>query len=216
MAGKEIEMRIRISLVEDDPCTRENLVALFRAESGLEVIGAHSTGEEALEQVPKESPDVLLMDLRLPGIGGVEVVRRLRASIPNLNVLMLTTYEETQIIFEALRAGACGYLLKNRPLEELIDGIREVNAGGSPMSMRIARKVVSHFHERQNIQSGTESLSDREMQVLKSLAAGSSYKDICDVLGISINTLRTHIRRIYIKLQVSSRFEAVARLHGKW
>lgn len=206
---------IRIALVEDDRGTRESLEALLRGDPGVELVGVHGTGEEALDRVPRERPDVLLMDIRLPGIGGVEVVGRLCRIIPGMSVLMLTTYEDPQTIFEALRAGARGYLLKNRPVEELLDAIREVHAGGSPMSMRIARKVVSYFQDPRPVQPGMEALSDREAQVLAGLAQGRPYKDIGAGLGITENTVRTYIRRIYEKLQVSSRTEAVAKYMGK-
>ena len=206
--------RIRIALVEDDRGTRESLEALLRADPGVEVVGVHATGEEALERVPQEKPDVLLMDIRLPGIGGVEVAGRLSRSMPSLSVLMLTTYEDPQTIFEALRVGAHGYLLKNRPLRELMEAIHEVHAGGSPMSMRVARKVVSHFQDQRPARPSLESLSDREAQVLGGLAQGRPYKDIGAALGISENTIRTYIRRIYEKLQVSSRTEAVAKFMG--
>lgn len=207
--------RIRIALVEDDRRTREILESLLRGDSGVEMVGIHGTGEEALERVPLEKPDVLLMDIRLPGIGGVEVVSRLCRAMPGLSVLMLTTYEDAQTIFEALRAGARGYLLKNRPVQELIEAIREVHAGGAPMSMRVARKVVAYFQEPRPALPEMESLSDREAQVLSGLAQGRPYKDIGAGLGISENTVRTYIRRIYEKLQVNSRTEAVAKFMGK-
>ena len=171
-------MRVRVALVEDDEGTRESLEAMMRLDPGLEVVGVHGTGETALEQIPASRPDVLLVDIRLPGVSGIEVVGRLRQSMPDLSVLMLTTYEDSDLIFESLRAGAQGYLLKNRPFRELVEAIQHAYEGGSPMSMRIARKVVAYFNEggrrtetppqAPEVQpvTGPDTFSEREHQVL--------------------------------------------------
>ena len=206
--------RIRIALVEDDRATREHLEALLRGDPGLEVVGVYISGEEALEQVPLGKPDVVLMDIRLPGIGGVEAVRRLCRTASGPSMLMLTTFEDPKTIFEALRAGASGYLLKNRPMHELVEAIREVHEGGAPMSMRVARQVVSHFQQQGSFQSESECISDRESEVLAAMARGSRYRDIADSMWISEHTVRTYTRRIYRKLHVRSRTEAVAKFMG--
>jgi DNA-binding NarL/FixJ family response regulator len=197
-------------LVEDDAGTRESLEALLRTHPAIELAGVYVTGEAALEGVPGQGPDVLLMDIRLPGIGGIEAVARLCRKMPDLSVLMLTTYEDANLIFESLRAGARGYLLKNRPFEELIEAIQQVREGGAPMSMRVARKVVAYFNEARPPQPGLEGLSAREQQVLSALASGKYYKEIAADMGVTENTVRTYVRRIYEKLHVSSKSEAVA------
>ena len=216
-------MKIRVALVEDDEGTRESLEAMLRMDSSLEVVGVHGTGDAALERIPEQRPDVVLMDIRLPGLSGIEVVGRLRSVMPDLCVLMLTTYEDSELIFESLRAGAQGYLLKNRSFRELVEAIHHVHEGGSPMSMRIARKVVAYFNEAGaraepsppvplvDPVPGPEGFSDREIEVLSAFAAGKTYKEIGALLKISENTVRTYVRRIYGKLQVSTRCEAVAK-----
>lgn len=208
-------MKTRICLVEDDAGTRESLEALLRQDPTMEVAGVYGTGEAAMARVPEQRPDVLLMDIRLPGMGGIEVVSRLCRAMPDLCVLMLTTYEDANLIFESLRAGARGYLLKNRPMEELSSAIRQVREGGAPMSMRVARKVVAYFNEPRPMHSDLEGLSERELQVLSGLSQGKPYKEIGVGLGISENTVRSYIRRIYEKLHVSSRTEAVAKFAAK-
>jgi len=224
MAQGPTAVKIRVVLVEDDEGTRENLEAMLRLEPGLDLVGVHSTGDAALERIPEELPHVLLMDIRLPGLSGIEVVGRLRPMMAELSVLMLTTYEDSELVFESLRAGAQGYLLKNRPFRELVEAIHQVHEGGSPMSMRIARKVVAYFNEGGqrserslpapaiDSNSGPERISDREHEVLSAFASGKTYKEIGGALGISENTVRTYVRRIYGKLQVKTRCEAVAKL----
>ena len=208
-------MRTRVCLVEDDAGTRESLEALLRTAPSIDLAGSYATGEAALAGVPGQRPEVLLMDIRLPGIGGVDVVSMLCRTLPDLSVLMLTTYEDTHLIFDSLRAGARGYLLKNRPLEELIEAIRQVREGGAPMSMRVARKVVAYFNEPRPLERSVDGLSDREQEVLSALAHGKTYKEIGVELGVTENTVRSYIRRIYEKLHVGSRTEAVAKLAAK-
>ena len=204
-------MAITVSIVEDDQKTRETLVSLLKAKTDLRCMHAYATAEAALQGVPKEKPDVLLADINLPGMSGIECVARLKAQIPGLQVLMLTTYEDTHLIFDSLRAGASGYILKNRPASELIEAIEQVHEGGAPMSMRVARKVVAYFRQLPEPVAEVAQLSDREEAVLALLAQGCLYKEIADKLGISLNTVRTYLKRIYQKLQVNSRTEAVAR-----
>ena len=205
-------MSITVSIVEDDRKTREGLVALLRYASGVRLLGTHPSGEAALGAVPVEQPDVVLMDINLPGLNGVECVRKLKPSLPRTQVIMLTVYQNTEHIFKALAAGATGYLLKQTPPAELLAAIRDVHAGGSPMSGHIARKIVQSFQETAPAASApSEALSPREAEVLDLLAKGFLYKEISDQMKISYATVHTHIRHVYEKLHVRSRTEAVAK-----
>jgi DNA-binding NarL/FixJ family response regulator len=204
-------MSIAVSIVEDDRKTRESLVALLRRAPGVRLLGAHPSGEAALVNVPVEQPEVVLMDINLPGMSGIDCIVKLKAQMPGLRVLMLTTYEDSHLIFNSLRAGATGYILKNKSSAELLAAIQQVHEGGAPMSMRIARKVVAFFNQLPGPASDAEQLSEREAQVLSALAKGMLYKEIGAQLKISENTVRTYIKRIYEKLHVSSRTEAVAK-----
>jgi DNA-binding NarL/FixJ family response regulator len=201
-------MAITVSIVEDDRATRENLTALLHGATTLRCLSTYATGEKALIGIPLEKPDVALVDINLPGMSGIECVAKLRVLLPGLHVLMLTTYKESELIFNSLRAGANGYLLKNMPPDELIQAFEDVQAGGAPMSMQIARKVVQHFQRTPPSDAAVENLSPREYEVLALLAQGRLYKEIADQLGIGYNTVRTHQRRIYEKLHVQSRTEA--------
>jgi len=204
-------MSIAVSIVEDDRKTREGLVALLRRASGIRLLGVHPSGEAALAGVPVEQPEVVLMDINLPGISGIDCIAKLKAQMPELRALMLTTYEDSHLIFNSLRAGASGYILKNKSSAELLTAIEQVHEGGAPMSMRIARKVVAFFNELPGPAPESERLSEREAQVLAALAKGLLYKEIGIQLKISENTVRTYIKRIYEKLHVNSRTEAVAK-----
>jgi DNA-binding NarL/FixJ family response regulator len=208
-------MPIRISIVEDDRITRESLAALIARAENLECLDTYANAEEALGHAPKRLPDVLLVDINLPGRSGIECVATLKAAHPRLNVLMLTTYDDTESIFDSLRAGASGYLLKRTPSAEIITAIREVHAGGSPMSMHIARKVVSHFHGARPANPEMQTLTPREQEILAHLARGLHYKEIADQLSISTSTVRAHLHTIYGKLHVQSRTEAVVKFLGK-
>ena len=203
-------MKIQVSIVEDNRGTRESLNELLDRAPALRCVGAHPNGEEALRQIPGESPDVVLMDIKLPQMNGIECVARLKQQIPKAQVLMLTTYEEGDLIFDSLRKGASGYLLKDMPPEELVQAIQQVHVGGSPMSMQIARKVVAHFHKLPSKLS-TEHLTKRETEVLSLLAKGFLYKEIAGQLGISLSTVRAHLHTVYEKLHVQSRTEAVVK-----
>ena len=204
-------MPITISIVEDVRGTRENLVKLLEGTATLRCVSTYATGEEALRDLPARNPDVALIDINLPGISGIECVAKLRQQLPGLQVLMLTTYEEGGLIFNSLRAGANGYLLKNMPPDELIQAIEQVHAGGAPMSMQIARKVVDHFHQIQQPRSDMERLTPREQEILALLAEGYLYKEIGDRLGVTLNTVKRHLHAIYEKLHVQSRTEATAK-----
>lgn len=211
MAEKLNPGSITVSMVEDDAGTRETLLALLGDEARVRCLGAHASGEAAMKAIPAEAPDVALVDINLPGMSGIECVARLKQRLPKLQILMLTKYDETDLIFNSLRAGACGYLLKKNVMAELIPAIEQVKAGGSPMSMRIARKVVDHFHQIKQPASDFERLTVRERDILRLLARGCLYKQIGDQLGISLNTVKTHLNVIYEKLHVQSRTEATVK-----
>jgi DNA-binding NarL/FixJ family response regulator len=206
-------MPIRVSIIEDDGDSRQALAALLKGEPKLSVVGQYASGEEALPGLAEDPPDVVLVDINLPGMSGIECVARLKAVQPALQVLMLTTYEEASLIFDSLRAGASGYLLKKRVPAELVAAVEEVYEGGSPMSMQIARKVVDYF-ARPRPAAVIESLTAREEEILRLLAKGCFDKQIADQLSISINTVRAHLRHIYEKLHVQSRTEAVVKFLG--
>ena len=204
-------MAIKVSIVEDNDQLRGTLARVIDRAEGFQCLGQHASAELALESIPKEKPDVVLMDINLPGMNGVECVRKLKQLLPQTHVVMLTVYEDTENIFNALAAGAMGYMLKRTPRDELLGAIREVIRGGSPMTTHIARKVVQSFQRAPASTQPTEDLSPREKEVLDCLAQGFLYKEIADKLGISYETVHTYIRRIYEKLQVRTRTEAVAK-----
>jgi DNA-binding NarL/FixJ family response regulator len=213
-------MPITISIVEDNDKLRGTLAKVIGRAEGFRFVSDYGTAEDALVDLPKVKPQVVLMDINLPGMNGVECVRKLKAILPQIQVMMLTVYEDTESIFNALAAGANGYLLKRTPTKELIDAIREVHRGGSPMTTNIARLVVQSFQKpvaAPAAPAGAGSagdlseLSEREQQVLDLLAQGLIYKEIADKLNIGYETVHTYIRRIYEKLQVRTRTEAVAK-----
>lgn len=206
---------IRVALVEDDAKTREGLVKLLRHAPDIVCVGAYASAEEAEGAIPQMLPDVVLMDVNLPKASGVECVGKLKHAHPQLQFVMLTVYEDSELIFNALRAGASGYLLKRFAATELIESIRAVRSGGSPMSMQIARKVVSHFHPIQEPSRKVEQLTKREGEILALLAKGLAYKQIADQLSISPSTVHGHLHKIYGKLHVQSRTEAVVKFLGK-
>jgi DNA-binding NarL/FixJ family response regulator len=203
-------MPISISIVEDSEKLRGTLARVLNRAEGFRCVSQYPSAEDALKDLPNIKPDVVLMDINLPGINGVECVRQLKKILPQIQVMMLTVYEDTENIYDALTAGANGYLLKRTTGPELLDAIREVHRGGSPMTAHIARKVVQSFQKNAPTQS-TENLSEREQQVLDLLSRGLMYKEIADKLQISYETVHTYIRRIYEKLQVRTRTEAVAK-----
>jgi DNA-binding NarL/FixJ family response regulator len=200
---------IRVSIVEDDSKAREILVSWIDRADGFRCVSHHGSGEDAVRGIPEQNPDVVLMDINLPGINGPEAVRRLKPLVPSTQFVMLTVYEDSDHIFQALQAGASGYLLKQSQRAELITAIRDVHGGGSPMTANIARKVVQCFHEQP--QKDELALSAREREVLELLARGYLYKEISDSLNISMSSVNTYIRRMYEKLHVRSRSQAVAK-----
>jgi DNA-binding NarL/FixJ family response regulator len=202
---------IKVSIVEDDPKAREILVDWINRADGFRCVSNHGSGEDAFARIPEHSPDVVLMDINLPGINGAECVRRLKPVLTQAQFVMLTVYEDSDHIFQALQAGAAGYLLKQTQRAGLIAALREVHDGGSPMTANIARKVVQCFHYPQQGLNADEALSPREREVLELLARGYLYKEIADSLNISLPTVNTYIRRIYEKLHVRSRSQAIAK-----
>ena len=207
----QLTMAIKVSIIEDDAWIRENLSVRIGQAQGFVCSGAYRTGEEAVAQVPAHAPDVILMDINLPKMNGIECVRQLKALVPSAQILMLTVYEDSDKIFNSLLAGASGYLLKRTPQTEILEAIADVHRGNSPMTGHIARKVVQYFNQRGSTDTEMEKLSNREREVLEYLARGSSYKEIASALTVSIDTIRAHIKGIYGKLHVHSRGEAVAR-----
>ena len=204
-------MPITVSIVEDSDKFRTALARVLDRAEGFRCISNYPNAEDALKALPKDQPEVVLMDINLPGMNGVECVRQLKQVMPKLQVMMLTVYEDTENIFNALAAGATGYMLKRTPQPQLLEAIREVHRGGSPMTTHIARKVVLSFQQSAASAQATENLSPREQEVLDCLAQGFLYKEIAEKLGISYETVHTYIRRIYEKLQVRTRTEAVAK-----
>jgi len=206
-------MPITISIVEDNDKLRGTLAKVIGRAEGFRCVSDYATAEDALAALPKVKPEVVLMDINLPGMNGVECVRKLKAGQPQVQVMMLTVYEDTENIFNALAAGANGYMLKRTPAKELIEAIHEVHRGGSPMTAHIARLVVQSFQKpvAAPAAGGLSELSEREQQVLDLLTQGLIYKEIAEKLGISYETVHTYIRRIYEKLQVRTRTEAVAK-----
>jgi DNA-binding NarL/FixJ family response regulator len=200
-----------VSIVEDNEQLRTTLARVLNRAEGFRCISHYGDAESALEHLPKDNPEVVLMDINLPGMNGVECVRQLKQTVPQVLVIMLTVYEDTENIFNALAAGASGYLLKRTKSAELLEAISEVRRGGSPMTTHIARKVVQSFQKSGPSAQPTENLSQREQEVLDFLSQGFLYKEIAEKLGISYETVHTYVRRIYEKLQVRTRTEAVAK-----
>lgn len=200
---------IAVAIVEDQKPLRDGLAALISGTAGFGLAGAFGSMEDALAKVAARVPDVALVDIGLPGMSGIEGVRRLKERSPALQILILTVFSDNDHIFEAICAGASGYLLKDTPPARLLDAIREVTGGGAPMSPEIARKVISAFRATVTPRDGETALSERENAVLRLLAEGQSYKTAAAALGISPDTVRFHVRNIYDKLHVHSKSEAV-------
>jgi DNA-binding NarL/FixJ family response regulator len=203
-------MSIRVAIVEDDPTVRENLADLVGGTAGFNCVGSCATAEAAWQQLPPLAPDVVLMDIHLPGRNGIACVERLRKLLPDVQVIMLTIEEDSERVFESLKAGATGYLVKHATPAEILEAIAAVHRGGAPMSASVARKVVTAF--RQPAPDGEWQLSEREVEVLRLLARGHRSKEIASELGIGVGTVNTYVRHIYEKLHVRSRAEAVAKL----
>lgn len=204
---------IKVAIVEDNSIIREGLAALINGTEGFCCVGTYSTCEKFLSEVKSMTIDVVLMDIGLPGINGIEGLKKAMIINPDLNILMLTIYEESDVVFEALCAGACGYLVKKTPPARLLDAIKDIYEGGSPMSSRIARQVIDEFKKEKSLPLDKNKyiLSTREKEVITLLAEGKNYQEIADRLFISVDTVRHHIRNTYKKLHVHTQSEAVAK-----
>jgi DNA-binding NarL/FixJ family response regulator len=208
-------MAIKVAIVDDDARVRTNLARAVDRSGDFQCAGQFASAEDAIERLPGCAPEVVLMDINMPGLNGIECVRRLKTEHPDIEFIMLTVYEDTESVFNALAAGASGYLLKQAARDELFEAIRQVRAGGSPMTSHIARKVVQAFRQPVPDDTDTSRLSSREQQVLELLAKGYLYKEIAESLGISYDTVHNHIRHVYDKLHVRSRSQAVAKYFEK-
>ena len=206
---------ITFSIVDDDSDLRDSIVRYLTVKGGFVCASQYGRAQDALDNLPAERPSVVLMDIKMKGMDGIECVRRLKEKMPDILIIMLTVFEDEDLIFDALMAGATGYLLKRQPPQQLLEAVHELLAGGSPMSATIARKVVKLLQRSGGVGKSTGGvrllLSDRQREMLDLLAFGEPYKAIADKMGLSIHTVRGYIRRIYEKLQVHSRTEAVAK-----
>src|SRR5262249_6097430 len=205
---------IQVVIIEDIPEIREGLQMLINGSDGFSCTRTFATAEPAIEELPALSPDVVLMDIHLPGMNGIEAVRRLKSLCHHAQFIMSTVYEDDENILESLKAGASGYLLKKTAPSKILDAITEVYNGGSPMSGQIARKVIASFQHKDSIEDAT-GLTPKEKEILKQLSRGLRYKEIADEMKISIETVRSHARNIYEKLQVQSRTEALNKVYGR-
>jgi len=208
-------MNITVSVVEDNPAVRDSLRDLINCSPGYICASSHGDAEDALSGIPRISPDVVLMDIHLPGINGVECARRLKPQLPATEIIMLTVFQDTEHIFNALAAGATGYLLKLTPHEQLLAAIKEVHGGGSVISGHVARKIVQSFQQPAPALAKLEGLSPRETEILDLVAKGFRDKEIAASLNIAYDTVHCHIRKVYKKLQVRSRAEAALKYYEK-
>lgn len=204
----------RIAIVEDNKTIRESLAEFVQADPEFRCVCACGSGGEALKTIPRHQPDIVLMDIQLPDISGIECTAQLKQLLPSVQIIMVTVYEDTERIFKALRVGASGYLLKRDTPEELIAAIREVQQGGAPMSREIARKVIASFKEPLTTAAEVEDLTPREREILELLADGFPNKQIADRVGVSDGTVRWHLRHVYNKLHVRSRTEAALKFRS--
>jgi DNA-binding NarL/FixJ family response regulator len=208
-------MSITLAIVEDLDEVRDGLKNFLALSSEFRILDTFKTAEEALYDIPRLKPDIVIMDINLPGMNGIECIRELKDKTLATQFMMFTVYENDEKVFEALKAGASGYLLKNTGLLHLSEALKELHNGGSPMSANIARKLVSVFREKERNTAQLQTLSNRENEILKLLAKGLLYKEIADQLSISTNTVRQHIHNIYEKLHVQNRTEAINKVFGK-
>lgn len=205
------EMPIKVSIVEDDEGIRASLASLIRRAPALRLMGDYADAEAALSGIPRHPPEVVLMDINLPGMNGVECVRQLKAISPEVQFLMLTVYEDSDSLFNSFRAGASGYLLKRTASARLVDAIKDVHSGGSPMTPQLARRVVQFFSQPAQNDASVSKLTHGEREFLDQLSKGYAYKEIADRMNISIDTVRSYVRTVYEKLHVHSRTEAVVK-----
>jgi DNA-binding NarL/FixJ family response regulator len=202
---------IKVAIVDDDEGIRSSLATLIRRAPTLRLIGDYANAEIALKEIPRHAPDVVLMDINMPGASGVDCVRQLKAQMPKVQFLMLTVYEDSDSLFKSLKAGASGYLLKRTASKNLLEAILDVHTGGSPMSPQLARRVVMFFNQSAQGESDVARLAAGEKEFLDQLAKGYAYKEIADRMKISIDTVRSYVRTVYEKLHVHSRTEAVVK-----
>ena len=202
---------ISVAIVEDNETVRQTLNELIEATPGFHCVCTCATGKEALVEIPRAKPDVVLMDIHLPGESGIVCTARLKERLPDLQVIILTVYKDIELIFQALKAGASGYLLKRAPTEDILRALKEVRSGGAPMTGEIARLIVQSFQTPSTRGSDMQGLTRRELEILELLAEGISNKEIATRIGISFETVRTHLGHIYEKLHVQGRTEAVTR-----
>ena len=210
-APPQLAAKKSVIIVEDDRGLRAQINKLLATAEDIACIGAYASAEEALPRIIEKCPDVVLMDIKLPGMSGIQCVAEIRKTFPTLQIIMVTVYEESERIFRALKAGATGYIIKSDSPDQLLEAIRDAYKGGAPMSSSIARKVVQHFHLIGISPQESENLSPRELEVLELLAQGFIYKEIGDKLTIGVTTVRSHVKNICHKMHVRSRVEAVAR-----
>ncbi len=208
-------MSISIAIVEDLDEVRDGLKNFISLSQDFKVLDTFKTAEEALYYIPRLKPDIVIMDINLPGMNGIECIRQVKDKSPKTQFMMFTVYENDEKVFEALKAGAVGYLLKNTGLVQLIESLKELYNGGSPMSANIARKLVTFFRTNEKEATTLEILSKRENEILQLLTKGLLYKEIADQVGISVATVRQHIHHIYEKLHVQNRTEAINKAYGK-
>ena len=208
-------MSISLAIVEDLAEVREGLKQFISLNPEFTILGTFQTAEEAMHKLPQLNPDIVIMDINLPGMSGIECIRQVKKKIPRTQFMMFTVYENDEKVFEALKAGASGYLLKNTGLLQLIEALKELHNGGSPMSANIARKLVNLFQDEHVDAEPASGLSKRENEILQLLSKGLLYKEIADQLGISVGTVRQHIHKIYEKLHVQNRTEALNKAFGK-
>ncbi len=208
-------MSITIAIVEDLDEVRDGLKNFIALSTDFTVLGTFKTGEDALAELPRLRPDIIIMDINLPGMNGIECIRQVKDKSPGSQFMMFTVYENDEKVFEALKAGASGYLLKNTGLLQIVESLKELHEGGSPMSANIARKLVNLFREPARDTVPVEILSNRENEILQLLSKGLLYKEIADQLQITTGTVRQHIHKIYDKLHVQNRTEAINKAFGK-
>lgn len=206
---------IAVSIVEDLADIRNGLKAMLDGSDDFLCISTYEDAESALTGLPEARPDVVIMDINLPGMSGIECIRRVKDACPEMQFVMFTIYENNEQVFDALEAGANGFLLKNTPPPQMLEALRELYSGGSPMSAHIARKVVASFRKAEAQADAAAVLSAREKEVLEALAKGLLYKEIAAKLGISTGTVRQHIHKIYDKLHVQNRTEALNKVYGR-
>ena len=208
-------MQIKVAIVEDDEGIRSSLASLIRRAPNLKLVGDFPNAEAAVKEIPNCAPNVVLMDINLPGMNGVECVRQLKAAVPTTQFLMLTVYEDSDSLFNSFKAGASGYLLKRTASARLIEAIHDVHAGGSPMTPQLARRVVQFLSQPAQENPDIPRLTPGEKEFLDQLAKGYAYKEIADRMNISIDTVRSYVRTVYEKLHVHSRTEAVVKYLGR-